>query len=286
MAASGFSPFVAREPYIWEGKQVNLYGLPRHFDFSGDRPFVNPSTGQSDHGTLQADSRVVPTGRIPETGLPPWIVRTTDSRYPAAGQAVRVTLSPTDGLTSGSWRTQLASYQVLPNKVYRWVLVFRLDDTWDLDLPKQTGLLWQLKGEPKEGQHGNPVIAFNVRQHELYCAILYPRAAKEVAPGERVKWRPGEYEPVEWPRKTIERGRYYTIELEVLADDRPSQLGGKGYAKAWFDGVPWFTYEGATLHPDQAAPHHTAFGWYQWESRPTQPRIVWWLRNAAFVREP
>jgi len=285
IAAAGFLPLVARDPYIWEGEVVNLYGLPRQFDFSGDRPFVNPVTGQSDLATLQADSQVVPSGKISEVGLVPAIVRLVDERYPQHGPAIRVTVEPSHRVTSGSWRSQLASYQVLPYRIYRWVLVFRLDDSWDLDLFKHTGLIWQLKGAPREGQHGNPVIAFNIRQRELYCAILYPSTARTVPPGGRVQWRAGEYEQFEWPRKTIDRGSYYTIELEVRADDRPAQFGGRGYARAWFDGEPWFSYDGATLHPDQAAPHQTAFGWYQWESRPTQSRIVWWLRNAAFVRD-
>ncbi len=285
MAVDGFVPLVAREPYIWEGRPVNLYNQPRAFDFSGDRPFVNPSTGQSDYGTLQANGRVVPTAKIGEDGLPPWITRAVDPVFPHLGAAIRVDLAPTDTVTSGSWRTQLASYQVLPYRTYRWVLSFRLDDTWDLALPKQTGLLWQLKGAPKPGQHGNPVIAFNVRQNELYCAILFPRAAKEVLFGQRVLWRAGEYEPFPWPRRPIETGRYYTIELELRADDRALQQGSEGYLKVWLDGEPWFTYQGGTLHPDQAGPHHTAFGWYQWESRPTQNRVIWWLRNEAFVRD-
>lgn len=284
-ASAGFVPMQAAEPYIWEGQAITLGGVNRSFNFSGDKAFINLTSGQPDLATIQADGQIRSGATIAADGFAPYVTRQTDPLFPGMGQALKVILEPGHALTAGSWRTQLASYPLLPYKTYRWLLTFRLDDQWDMEMPAGGGLLWQLKGHPKSGQWGNPVLALNLVGKELFWQLSYPSAALQSPPGSRIYWTSKDYDKSQvFPRRNIVPGRYYTIEFEMFADERPAQFGGHGYFKAWFEGVSWVSYTGPTLHPDQTAPHYMAFGWYQWEGRPTDTRVVWWLRNEAYVK--
>ncbi len=251
----------------------------RQFHFGGDRPFVNPDTGAVDAATMQFNGRTITEQGIRQLG-PDSRIRLVSDR--GAGRAVRVEVRPEDQRTAGAYRTQLHSYPVEPYRTYVLDLEFKLQD-WDFDMPDGRGLLWQLKGHPKPGQAGNPVMALNLHEHELKLTVLYPKAAEDVAEwGDPVEWTTGPASPknpngyLKLPvaSRDIEANRYYHVHLEFFADDRPAKFGGRGYLKATLDGEPWMDYHGPTLHPDQAGPHNTGFGWYQYGGRPKSPRVV------------
>lgn len=284
-ALAGWIPLNARAPYVAHEETINLYGKTRSFNLSGDQPFVNPTTGQSDIAVIQADGQLITGAKIESSGFPPYVTKVFDQRIAGAYPVVKVTLRPEDRLTAGSWRTQIANYPLQPYRTYSWVLCFRLDDAWDLDSSNQAGLVWQLKGQPKPGQYGNPVIALNLDRNELYCSILYPATAFRQPWGSTVQWGKGEYKKVSLPRRRIENGRYYLLQMEFFTDDRPQHAGGHGYFRANLDGAPWIDYVGPTLHPDQAGPHQPTWGWYQWGGKPKSTRTVWWLNNEGYSKD-
>ena len=117
---------------------------------------------------------------------------------------------------------------------------------------------------------------------------MYPSAALAVPWGSSISWSQGEYLPegLHLPERNVEKGSYISVELEFHTDDRPQKYGGTGYVIAWLQGLPWFKYVGPTLHPDQVGPHFGAFGWYQWQSRPTEGRTIWWLTNELHYKKP
>ncbi|AKU11733.1 hypothetical protein AzCIB_1838 [Azoarcus sp. CIB] len=252
------------------------------FNFSADRRIINPLTGVADIATIMADGIVISGKSIGENLLPPQVTRLPDDRIESL-QAIRVDLGPTDRQTASSWRTQLAGYPIEPYRQYAWLMAFRFDDGWDFDAVGEEGLLWQLKGRPKPDQYGNPVIAFSLYGDQLRCVISFPRSASSQHWGERVVWGKDGYDRPALPPYTVKRGQYNVLGIDFFADDRPENLGGKGYLRAWINGQLWFEYEGPTLHPDQAGPHQPLWGWYQWGGAPRRSRTVWWLLNEAFV---
>lgn len=241
----------------------------------GNRPVAN----------MQSDGRLLTGAKISADGMPPYIVRGRDDIDGVEIPVVRIELNPAAKITARSWRTQIADAPIKPYRRYAWVLTFKLDSSWDTTLAKQRGLVWQLYGRHRQGQHGNPVIAFNLDRDELYCSILYPKAATEHRQGEYVRWGPGEYRPQRLPRRVLQPGRYHTLQIDMFADDRPETRGGQGYMKVVLDGEPWIDYHGPTLQPDQNGPHLPIWGWYQWDARPSQPRVIWWAVNQMYVDE-
>lgn len=240
----------------------------------GNRPIAN----------MQSDGRLLRGAQVRAEGMPPYIVRALDAANGVDVPAIRMELNPRAKLTARSWRTQIADAPIPPYQRYAWVLTFKLDSSWDTTLIKQRGLIWQLYGNHRAGQHGNPVIAFNLDRDELYCSILYPKAERLPERSEDyVRWGPGQYIPQSFPRKALQPGRYHTLQIEMFADDRTTDDGGRGYMKVAFDGEPWINYIGPTLQPDQAGPHLPIWGWYQWEAPPSQPRIVWWAINQMYI---
>lgn len=239
----------------------------------GNRPIANM---QSDGGLLRG-------AQITAAGMPPYIVRARDTVDGVDIPVVRVELNPTARRTARSWRSQIADPQIEPYRRYAWVLSFKLDSSWDTSLQGQSGLIWQLLGRHRPGQHGNPVIAFNLDRNEFYCSILYPKAAAYQPRGAAVRWGQGEYLPVRLPRRTLTPGRYHTLQIDMFADDRMAAQGGRGYLNVLLDGDPWIDYTGPTLQPDQTGPHLPLWGWYQWEARPTQARVIWWAVNQMYL---
>jgi hypothetical protein len=241
----------------------------------GNRPVVN----------MQTDGRLLTGANVSAQGMPPYIIRATDHVNGISIPVVRIELNPAARITARSWRTQVADAPIEPYRRYAWVLTFKLDSSWDTALIRQRGLLWQLFGRHRPGQHGNPVIAFNLDRNELYCSVLYPKADNLDAPSEYVQWEAGQYLPQRLPRRTLEPGRYHSLQIEMFADDRTGQQGGRGYMRVMLDGEAWIDYSGPTLQPDLAGPHTPLWGWYQWEGRPSQPRVIWWAVNQMYVDE-
>lgn len=274
-------PLVVRQTYLQQG-----WTIPSRFaDLSRSRQdgrmeFLGVM-GTVPVANMQADGQLLPGSRISARGMPPHITRTVDATTGSERPVIRFELRPEHRRTAHSWRVQVADAAIDTYRHYAWVLVFKFDEAWNTDLPEQRGLIWQILGKPKPGQHGNPVIAFNLERDQLYCAILYPESAMHRRANEAVRWKQNQYVKVPLPRRIITPGRYHTLQLEMFSDDRPD---GEGYFKAVLDGEPWIDYHGPTLHPDQLDRHVPAWGWYQWGGQPTEPRVIWWGLNHRYER--
>ena len=256
-------------------------GALRVFDFDGATPFVNAQSGVSDLAALVFDTSVLSGDRISNSGSrSPHIMKVQD---PADGQQVtRVQLLPGDRGPVG-FRTQLNGFHLEPYKTYVYDLQFKLAPDWNFDMKPGAGLLWQLKGMPRPGQWGNPSLALILNGRALSIAVKYPLSAMS-APGwpAQLRWGEGEYVPAALPTRQLQAGRYYRVRIRFNADDRPPQFGGQGSVQAWFDGQPWLTREGPTLHPDQLGPHRMDFGWYQWEGQPSAVRTVYFKTSHLY----
>ena len=275
----GPDPELVRRDYIdagWTASEATRWVAARdtRMDFLG-------SMGTVPIANMQTDGKMLSGKAVTQQGMPPNITRVLDPSAGVPRQLVRIELAPQDQRTARSWRTQVADAPLRPYRRYAWVLVFKLDTNWNINLPKQRGLFWQVLGHPKPGQHGNPVIAFNLEHDQLYCSILYPESALHRQPGAPVRWKQNQYVKVPLPRRTIEPGRFHTLQLEMFTDDRAD---GEGFFKAILDGQSWIDYVGPTLHPDQSGPHLPAWGWYQWDGPVTESRVIWWAVNQRYMR--
>jgi hypothetical protein len=272
---SAASPVLAQQD---SADQLTTYqrvenGLLRTFNFDGDTPFVNPRSGQSDIATIAFDGGVRTYWQINNAGSGTGhIAKVLD---PAGFTVTRIRLLPQDS-GAGGYRTQVNSHHIEPYKTYVYELEFKLDPDWDFGMRNGGGLIWQLKGSPRPGQWGNPSLALNLGGNQLALSIKYPRSAMNAGSWPaRVSWSNGEYTDAPVSARTVVAGRYHRIRILFFADDRPGAFGGRGRVDASFDGLPWVSYEGPTLHPDQAGPHRIDFGWYQWEGKPDAVRTVY-----------
>ncbi|MES2309514.1 MAG: heparin lyase I family protein [Verrucomicrobiota bacterium] len=274
--------YIAKEPYQWGGAPVSLYGTQRSFNFNGNQPFVNPSTGKSDIATMQYNGTLVVGDNITNTGTPTsHINKFLDTTINE--NVLRVQLFPQDNLTANSHRTQINSYPILPYKTYAYDLEFKLDPSWNFNMPSGKGLIWQLKGVPKAGQYGNPTLALNIVGNQLSLNLCYPTSAVNATSWPTsVRWGVNEYVKVNIPTRSLVAGKYHRVRVIFYADERPDKFGGQGFLTAWFDEQPWFDYSGPTLQPDLAGPHIMGFGWYQYDAAPTATRKLFFRTNRLY----
>ena len=287
MAVTSTSALAQIVDYSTLGSETYSYSKPRGFNFNGDRPFVNPLINQADIAQLQFDSININGAKITNYGSND-ATHIIQYRDPDIDENVtRVVLGKDDRETANSHRTQLNSYPIEPKKRYVLDLEFKLDKNWDLNMSPGNGLIWQLKGDPKPGQFGNPVMGINLYGDQLRMEILYPTpAANATVWPTSVTWVANQYVPVALPQKTITKGEYHRVQLVFFADDAPNKVinhpdtpEGNGYITATLDGQPWFQYIGPTLHPDQNGPHKISWGWYQWSGAPSADRIIYFRKN-------
>lgn len=280
MQADGYAQYVADAPYVIENVEYDIENISRFYNFDGKNNFLNPTTKRSDYAVLQANGLVISGPRITNSGVPNNIIKFWDPDSRTEGIVTVVQVHSTDKVTSGGYRSQLSSYQLRPYINYRWSLRFKFDKSWDMNSEGQEGILWQIKGLPKKGQSGNPVIGLALVKDQLFIGWSYPFFGK-ISNEQLWTWTDKDYGPQDLPRYKVTPGVYYDIEFEYFADDR---INGKGYFKAKINGESWCSFVGPTLHPDQLGPHYMAFGWYQWKAAPKQTRKIYWVRNRAFVK--
>jgi hypothetical protein len=266
----------------WTPLVLDYKSTPHGFNNSGDQSYQGESSATANIATIAANGQLLSGPRIGPTLFAPYVMQAVDPKFPTA-TAIRLQVATTHEKTSGAWRTQVAGYPIEPYKRYAWLLVFRLDDSWDVNAPDQVGLLWQLKGRHKPGQYGNPAFSFNLDRNELSCAVSYPTQAMKVPLGSAIRWGPKDYDRPTLPTQVLLKGNYHALEFEFFADDRPTNAGGQGYIKAKLDGIHWFEYAGPTLQPDLAGPHQPIWGWYQWQAKPMTDRVIWWLANEGYA---
>jgi hypothetical protein len=153
ISCSAEEPFVATDPYVptFRSKPLlfPLDGRPRHFNFGGDAPFVNPGSGVSDIATINfwdtasGKARVSNSLQIKAGGVPGRVFK--QSGYTSIGYVSG------DGIVEGALRTQINSFPIPERRTYSWKMVVRFAEAdpsvpW-VPLPRGTApaTVWQLK---------------------------------------------------------------------------------------------------------------------------------------------
>ncbi len=293
--------FVATEPYrvrVSEARgdvDVALGHHPRSFAFDGFLPgFVNPATGQSDIGTMQAYAptinNIVVGRNITDAGIPGRIEKTRDGR-------LMIGFDAGDGPVAGKCRAQLSSYAV-PS---RRLLVFNLDGLqlgedapgrrWPLSAPGVHPVLltqfYPTGGLSVPGAM-NPSLAITVDTDpdDATKLVLSLSVRAGVWNDRRRAWRVGEIHGVE-------RHVPLSLRMGLYLDERTPDEGGEGRwtviarqelptesavrsevnlrpvatssrTTARIDGAAILEYRGATLNLDAVGPHIWLLGAYMY----------------------
>lgn len=236
--AEGAKPFVAVPPYsvpvLGKSKPVGLWSrtkgreVARTFDYGGDAPFVNPTTGVSDFGALQAwdgqkGMAVTLAGdAITNAGFRGRIEKRNGStmvRYVAG-----------DGVVAGKCRAQIVSYAIPTRTLVRWELLVAFgadnkEDYWPLTPPGQSPVLfWQVKAADLLG---NPSLAAIVdtdpNDPSNSLTIFFSiKGGKTTNSPKRIGQVYG-----------IPRNTQIPIVIEAFLDEREAAEGGLGRQRAW-----------------------------------------------------
>ena len=273
--------------------------IPRTFNFDSSRPWLNPTIGTADMATIQYAGKTISSNNMVEDPNCEADASSHICRYQESATGdwlTRVRLFHGEPKTGESQRTQLNSYPLEAQKRYVLDLEFKLDQTWDTNMPQGAGTIWQLKDDVKTCQKGNPILGLNLYGNQLQFDVLYPTNAASAqqwpVPG-GVCWG---YAPQQDPavpvyvafnqaKQTIIPGQYHRIQLVFFADDTPRNSyinSGRGFITAYFDGKPWFSYLGPTLQPDSLIPHKVSWGWYQWQSDPVATRVIYYRKHRLY----
>lgn len=231
--AARLRPFVAKPPYpvLVNGRalDVNLGGKPRQFDFSGNRPFVNPATGVSNIATLLAwnigadgqPAVVLSGGRITNQGIAGRIYRN--------GNRTLLTYVAGDLPVAGKCRTQLSSYPVPARRRFLFDLSFQLGEDkagreWHLTPPGQSpAVIWQMKapdaipslaiGVDTDPDEPARLRIFFSRKGGASTSVTKVGNSIVVAPGQPVR-----------------------LLMDVFLDERDMAEGGRGHWRIWANG--------------------------------------------------
>jgi len=236
--------FVATDPYLVNIQgvmtPVNLLSKPRSYDFSGDLPFVNPSTSVSDPNVLQAWDPATKLGtnlaggQILNKGLPERI-------YKVAGGGLLVRHMAGDGLLGGTGRSSLVTYAVPPRTHVRWEMTVTFgsvdgENQWVLTkYDTHPVLFWELKSPNTT----TPPISAVVDTDQLNPAKLAIKL--------QVK---GGKSPTLTSIATVRNLPIATpipIVIEAFLDEREIADGGKGRVKCTVNGVMVGDMIGPTL---------------------------------------
>ncbi len=255
IGASATNAFVATEPYIVniQGKSVTvpLWGASRAYDFSGDVPFVNPTTGKSNPAQIQAWDPVFANSFNPPLSGSYNLNdnQITNSGFPGRAEQRIINNIPVtmlrynagDNITEGKCRSQLNGYAVPPRTHVRWELEVAFGNTdgtndWTLTPTGASPVLfWQMHS----ANQSNPPLAANVDTDvadptklmiTFYQRVGTQTSAKEIA---RVQG--------------LSRNTLIPIVIEAFLDERATVDGGKGALQISVNNTTILEQTGATL---------------------------------------
>jgi hypothetical protein len=234
--ASATSAFVAQPPYQVNAKgtltTVDLYGVPRKNDYSGNVPFVNPETNYPDPATIQAWSSSTGTSvnigsNMTNAGLYGRVDKQTFGTTPVT----MVRYNKGDGITEGKCRSQLNSFKNPSRTHNRWELEVAFGQAdgvndWTLTPTGQSPVLvWQMSSMTQS----NPPLAIVVDTDsqdttKLMLSLMqrvgtqtYPQAIARV--------------------NGIPRNTMVPIVIDAFMDERDTANGGKGVVQFWVNNV-------------------------------------------------
>lgn len=192
------------------------------------------------------------------------------------------TVLPTHVVTGGHPRNQIWGYALKQRTHYRIVSTLRPkhlspygwnDISEGKELPYGPIFVLSQQGgggvEFSEGQVGAASSPLYIMMDGTY---IYPelRVITEesgLAPDDpggtptHAKWAEGDMERFcmrKRPGRVLDSNLHHEIIIEVFLDDRRRKDGGQGYIRAYFDGEPWFSHEGPTSLPPNAAGNYVA----------------------------
>lgn len=253
------------------------FGLPRRFDFSGDVPFINPTTGVMDPVGIQAFDPVAGRSRHNEAatnsnvGLP--------GRVEKRDGATMVRYNAGDGITAGKARTQLNGWPVPPRTHVRWELEVALgandrENEWVLSPPGESPvLIWQVKSPA--GTNPSMAAAVDTDPEDPTNSLVLSFFLKggKASRINKVATVHG-----------IPRNSFTPIVVEAFLDEREIAEGGKGRMKVWVNGIMVGNAVGPTLTWG-TAPHDWALDVYLYnDAAPYRhTRASFWKTARMFV---
>lgn len=238
---SGLTVFTATHPYsvLLNGTpySVSLGGKSRTFDFVSTGAFINPNTGATDFGVIQANGLTL--SPVPANGIPGHI------EYKSGRLMIRTVLG--DTITAGKCRSQPSSFPIPSRQRLFWDMTVQLgSDTpgeeWLLT-PRQVSptLIFQVKQTEAviPGRTANPSLAIIADTDELdpsKVLLSFNRkgGTTNTISVDGIKHGLGRHVPI-------------NIFIEAFMDERETADGGQGYWKTWVNGVLVTDAVGPTL---------------------------------------
>lgn len=242
---SGLSVFIATSPYsvLLNGApfSVSLGGKSRTYDYVSTGAFINPSTGVTDFGVVQANGLTL--SPVPANGIP--------GRIEYKGGRLMIRTVPGDTITAGKCRSQASSFPIPSRQRLFWDMTVQLgSDTpgeeWLLT-PRRVSptLIFQVKQtEPViPGRTANPSLAVIADTDELDTTKVLLSFNSKGGTTNTIS--------IDGVRHGLSRHIPINIFMEAYMDERETAEGGQGYWKAWVNG---------TLVMDVVGPTLSAFG--------------------------
>lgn len=277
--ADGKTVFVANPPYspqIGESSQfIELDGKSRVFDFGGDRPFVNSSTGSADFATINTwnsaakQAEVIRSNSVPPEGVSGRVFKT--GGYTAIGY-IRG-----DGIVEGKLRTQINSFPIPARRRFVWDLSFRvggahLGSPWEFTpIGSAPATIWQLK---TVGLPPALVMAIDTDPNDsTKLALSFDSRLDPKAPAIRL----GDIGGLS-PSTEIE------VSIDAFLDERSIVNGGKGYLRISVNKTLVVDRWGPVLQPVATFPYHWSVGMYLYSNTSPLPidRFVYWKSARLF----
>lgn len=222
-AAIQIPPFKAMIPYHVQlaDSQININWMTANttFDFSGNVPFVNPTTGISDITTFNVWDSATSTAinvrgfEITNNGFTGRIFK--QNGYTSIGYVAG------DGIVAGKCRTQINTYEIASRKKWRIEMVFKLaDQNINSPFPMQPRNtspmgLWQIKAQ---GLPPALVMAVDTHQNDPTKLLLNfdKRLSSTATGGTRI------CDVMISPNVDV------SVKVDVFLDER---VNGQGYLK-------------------------------------------------------
>jgi len=269
--ASATQAFTAITPYNVniQGKMVNipLWGGSRSYDYSGNVPFIDPSTGFSNPNTMQAWAPLFPntfnpilpgdytlgTSLITNSGFPGRVDKETINGIPVT----MVRYNAGDNITVGHPRSVLNGWTVPPRTHVRWELEVAFgnaDGTNDWFLTP-TGESPVLFFQVHSTNQSNPPFQANVdtdQNDPTKLRIIFLQRVETATTPSQIAIVNG-----------ISRHSFVPIVIEAFLDERPATNGGKGLLQIWVNNTLALQQSGPTLALGPN-PHWWALASYSW----------------------
>lgn len=249
---------------------VNIGGRPRYFDFSGERAFVNPTTGVSDIAAINAASAnstavILGSDRITNAGVPGRVFKNngkTILRYVAG-----------DAPVAGKCRSQMATYPVPAQQRFLFDFALQFGEfagghEWHLTPAGESpAVIWQMKAP---GVQPSMAIVVDSDPNNPEGLVLYFARKSGLA---KSATRIGN--PIRLGRNMPLR-----ILMDTYLDEREISGGGRGYWRVWINGQRVLDVFGPTLSAAASEPHQWFMNLYMFNNPDPVPfnRSVLWKK--------